>query len=250
MQNSSVYKVDPKSVRFDESIVEFNRKQTSVEYAATKLSIKAIGQTTPISINNQTGLCENGRHRVKICSELGIQVKCEEIDGTIPLATRMEIYNLEQFSGRDLTASQKAVQAYQFATKHIIKLDAAAARFKSTVRNINDVTTIAGLGRLDVISAVKDTGEWLIPGETRPTKSLRKIASYLRATAETVDITLSDTADVDYTEYIHTERGKAEFYAIRTAARNSDAELSMLIVTALNYKYKPKVDPVTDSKQT
>ena len=239
------YLVDPTSVRFDQGMVEFNRIQSKEEYLATRLSIETIGQTTPIAINNETGLCENGRHRCRICIELGIQVKCIQVDNKVDRAVRIEFYNLEQFSGKDLTVAQRAVQAHAFAMMTKQKLNYAADRFKVDSRSVGDANTIAGLKRLDILDAIKEKGEWLIPGNAKPSKNLRAIASYLKSIEEEIVVTPTDTNNIDYVELIHTERGKSEFWNLRQLAMNSTYELSMLVVVALNYKYKLVVNETT-----
>ena len=150
------YQVDPSSVRFDQEMVEFNRMHNAGEYEATKLSIQAIGQLSPIEINNKTGLCENGRHRVKICTELNIPVKCKQIDGDTPKEVRLEIYNMEAMSGRDLNTAQRGIQAHKFALATGESLEKCAIKFKTNKRAATAANVIAGLGRSDVLNILSE----------------------------------------------------------------------------------------------
>lgn len=238
------YTVDPDSIRFDESMVSFNRVHDEIEYESTKLSIVSLGQQTPISINDKTGLCENGRHRTKICKELGIPVKCIQVKANIPRETRLEVYNMDETSGRDLNTAQKAVQAHKFAMQTGCSLEIAAKKYKTNDRAISAANTIAGLGRHDILEQIHITGEWIKP-DGKKTKNLRAIASILKMEKEEIEDTSRTNSNFDYESLIHTERGKSEFWSRKTLATMSDHELSMIIIKSLNYDYQLKVNQET-----
>lgn len=241
----SPYKVKPSSVRFDEEMTEFNRMHNESEYLATKLSIAGpLGQTTPICINDQTGLCEDGRHRVRACEELDIDVLCVQIDGKTDKSTRIELYNLYAMSGRDLTPAQKAIQAHKFIKLTGQTVAEGAKRFKSTDRNVNDANTIAGLGRDDILKEITQFGVWIRPNG-KPVKSLRTIASELRAQSEELEVVKSNTDKIDYEGMINTEKGKAMFWELRGLMSTSQHESDMVLVELLNYKYVLKVNNET-----
>lgn len=239
------YSVSPSSIRFDQEMVEFNRIPDEAEYEATKLSIMSIGQQAPISINSKTGLCEDGRTRCRICIELGIDVNCIEVDGNLSKTERLAIYNINAMSGRDLTASQKAIQAQKYAKLVGEPLDVSAKRFKTTSRNVSDANTIAGLGRTDILDAITKYGEWIRPSGGKPVKSLRAIASELRAEKEELESITDMTSKIDYESMINTERGKSEFWQLRTVMQMSQHESDMILVKMLNYKYVLKVNKET-----
>lgn len=240
---SEVYTVDPSSVRFDQHMVEFNRVHTIAEYERTKESIAEVGQLTPIDINDKTGLSENGRHRVKACMELGIQVACIQINGDLPESTRLQIYNQEQISGKDFTTAQKAIQAHKYAKIANISLEKAAKKFNTNQRAVNAVNTIAGLGRQDILHSMEYKGYWM-DSAGKKIKDLRSIASQLKAESEQV-LENKLEVTVNYEDLITTEIGKAEFWRKRTLANMSQHELSMMIVENMNYKYKLVTDEVT-----
>ena len=239
------YSVSPSSIRFDQEMVEFNRIPDEAEYEATKLSIISIGQQAPISINSKTGLCEDGRTRCKVCNELGIEVKCIEIDGNIDKAERLAIYNMNAMSGRDLTSAQKAIQAHKYAKLTKEPLEVSAKRYKSTLRQVSDANTIAGLGRNDILDAISKTGSWLNPVTKKQVKNLRAIASELRAEKEELENITDMTSKIDYESMINTERGKSEFWQLRTVMQMSQHESDMILVKMLNYKYVLKVNKET-----
>ena len=240
---SDVYMVEPDSIRFDQSMVEFNRVHDEREYAQTKISIQSVGQQVPIIINDLTGLCENGRHRVQICKELGIQVKCIQIDGSLPINIKLELYNLEQMSGKELTTAQRAVQAHRYAKLTKVPLDHAAAKYNTNKRTVNAANTIAGLGRDDILQAIHTKGYWLdLSG--KKVKDLRSIASQLKAEKEEV-LEKDANVHIDYTDMITTEKGKAEFWRRRTLVNMSQHELNILLVEHMNMKYNLIVNETT-----
>ena len=240
---SEVYSVDPSSIRFDQRIVEFNRVHSEGEYLRTEMSIKSIGQQQPIAINDKTGLCENGRHRVRICKDLGIQVKCIQINGDIPEETRYEIHNLEQMSGKDFTAAQKAIQAHKFAKLMQVPVNTAVKRFNAHERLVYAANTISGLGRDDILRTINEKGYWVDP-TGKKVKDLRSIASQLKSETEEIIIAKSEV-HMNYEDQILTDKGKEEFWRKRTLVNMSQHELNLLLVEYMNMKYKLKVNEET-----
>jgi hypothetical protein len=243
---SQEYKLDPSTIKFDTEITEFNREQNDGEYIATRESIKSIGQQRPIVINSNTNLCEDGRHRVKACTELGIGVVCIDIDHTIDKAKRIELYNIDAMSGRSLTTAQKAIQAHKFALISKIKLNESAVQFNISYKEVNAANTIAGLGREDIFDEImKDSeGKWTKPDGKR-TKSLRAIASLLKVEQEHLEEIPVDLTTIDYVYLLNTEKAKSIFWEKATLARMSDREMYLMIVELLNLKYRLKVDSET-----
>lgn len=238
------YLVDPRSIRFDTKMIEFNRTHTKEEYESTKLSIAGpLGQQAPIAINNITGLCENGRHRVKICIELGIDVKCIQVDGGSSDVLRLELYNMDQMSGRELTTAQKAVQAHKYIKLTGEPLKSVAKKYRTNERAVNAANTISGLGREDILRAVELDGQWTSP-KGRTSKDLRRIATDLKAEVEELE-DIDEGISIDYVDMINTEKGKSEYWRIRTLVQLSGHELNKLLVDHMNLLYKLKVDNVT-----
>lgn len=240
---SAEYFMDPKLVVFDKQMIDFNREYDIGEYESTKLSIMSIGQHNPIHINDQSLLCENGRHRVKICTELGILVRCVKVNGHAQKAKRMDLYNMDQMSGRSLTVSQKAVQAHKYATAVGAQLDLSAKKHNVAVRAVYAVNSIAGLGRQDIIKDIADNGYWVNSNGTKM-KDVRRIASELKSEMQELEISREESS-IDYEGMINTEKGKSEFWKLRTLAQLSNHELSRLLVEFVNMKYKLKVNAET-----
>lgn len=246
----SEYSIKPSSVRFDQEMVEFTRLQTEMEFIATKLSIDLIGQTDAIVINSTSGLCENGRHRVKACIELGIDIKCIQIDGTVSKALRLAIYNKEDMSGKDLSVAQRAIQAHKYIVLTGQTVSEGAEMFKSSIRNVGDANAIAGLGRTDILDKMSKDGEWTRPTGGNPVKSLRTIASELRIASENLQEVTPMTARIDYEAMVVTETGKNDFYRLRSLMQMSQHETNMVLVEMLNLKYVPIIEQETGKVTT
>lgn len=75
-----MHTADPSTVRFDDRYVVFNPLHNELEYEATKENIRRLGQLDPILMLN--GICIDGRHRTKIAIELGLDVRCLDVDST------------------------------------------------------------------------------------------------------------------------------------------------------------------------
>lgn len=232
------YTVKPSSIRFDQTWIEYNRKYNAIEYASIKDSIKTRGQIEPIAINSETGLCEDGRTRAQICTELGIDVLCVQINGALDVAARRDIY-MRNDTGREYNTAQKAVKAYQYMLLTNCKTIVAAKKHKVTDRDVNYAVTIAGLKRQDILDAIINDGVW------EGSKSMRTIASKLKKEEEVVEIEYADTPKIEYEDMINTETGKAEYWKLLNIAQLSPHELKMLAVNYVNLKYKLVVNETT-----
>lgn len=169
---SKIYNIDPNLVRFDDKYVVFNPLHNELEYEATKENIKRLGQLDPILMLD--GLCIDGRHRTKIAKELGIQVRCMDVDGTAE-ANLIVLCNKNIMSGRDYDASQKAIQALRLVNEHKVQVVEAAKLMKVDRRLVSYAAAIKGYGRqdlLDVLIADKANRVQLDNME-RPSRSLR-----------------------------------------------------------------------------
>jgi hypothetical protein len=79
---------------------------TSVEFNALKLDIEANGQLEPITLFE--GKVLDGRHRDRVCSELGIETQCVDLpDGVDPV----QFVVSKNLHRRNLSKSQRAVAA-------------------------------------------------------------------------------------------------------------------------------------------
>jgi len=110
---SGMYLVDPKSVKFDDKLVGFNTKRSSRDMKALVAHIELVGQLTPLY--SRGGLVGDGRHRVKACIKLGIEVKVIDVDPLMSDIKYLALCNQGEQTGRKLTTAQKGIQAYKAA---------------------------------------------------------------------------------------------------------------------------------------
>lgn len=94
-------------------VAKINPELTSEEYTALKENIMSSGQITPIIVVGNN-LVVDGRHRLKACRELGIEIKVTDVfdakeDDLINIVTSSE-------SGRHTSSTQKAITAYRTYT--------------------------------------------------------------------------------------------------------------------------------------
>ena len=237
-QIGKTYSAPPKTIKFDQKEIDYNRRYTDVEYAAIKESIKAIGQQNPISINSETGLCEDGYTRTQVCKELNIDVQCKVIDGSLSQQTKRDLYRIMDV-GRDYSTAQKAVMAYKYMTLTGEKAGSASVKHIVSARNIYPIITIAGLGRQDILDSLLLNGQW------EGIKDVRKIATSLKKTMETVEVSAADTPKIDYVEMVNTAKGQEEFWKLKTLVQLSQHEQNMVLVNYLNLKYKLGVNQTT-----
>jgi hypothetical protein len=236
------YKVDPNTIKFDNDISTFNTKHNDREYEATKRSIEAIGQTNPILINSQTNLCEDGKHRVAICIELGIFVLCIKINGNLSVQERLLLANQNTTSGRDFTIQQKAIHAFKYSKKTGVKLYSSAKIFKVDKLQVGFIATIYACGRHDILEDLL-LDKSISLGD-KFTKNLRTISSYVKKELEAKNlIELTDQLVTDYSKLIDTEAGKILYWnAIESNKGNKlSSDIHSILVEYCNLRYRLRV---------
>ena len=233
---SSNYLMNIDDVKFDTVISSFNRLQSQTEYIKTLESIKAIGQTDPILMDN--GYCIDGRHRVKALKELDIRsILAVNINPNLSMTEKLLLSNRDLTSGRDLTKTQLAIQAYKYAelTKNT-KAD-VAKQFGINKRMLTYVSEI----KQYLPNAYKDlenTGTTTIDGKY--TQSLEKVYKYVNAEVKPEaqnEIATTELA-IDYNKLIDTEKGKKLFWELYTENHRPDAMLAEHLVHYVNLIYK------------
>ena len=235
------YSVDPRTIKFDEDVVKLNRLCTEEEYASTLLSIKEYGQFTPIYINNTTGLCEDGRHRVKACKQLDINVQCVEINGSLSIDARFEHYNTELVSGRDYSVAQKAVMALRWMLLTKEPQSKASEKFKVNKREIIAASVLNGINKDSVLEELFTTGKATNPLTGKTSKSIRTIATAYANEAEDADVVTVEADEISYEEMISTLKGRAEYLNMMTTVDYNDfRNVKLMAVEFMNTKYRLK----------
>ena len=237
---SSVYTLDPAEVKFDDKYVVFNPTHNELEYAATRQSIEKLGQLDPILMLD--GMCVDGRHRVRSCKDLGIQVRAVDIDVATPEATILMLCNKNVMSGRDYDNAQKAIQALKLVNEYAIATVDAAKMMKIDRRLVSYAATIKGYGKDEILEKLltSKTNKVQLQNMCAPSRSLELIAKYVKSEAEEKTLVVNDSERIHWKPdaLIKTEHGKAWYYEqmglIEALGINA---LGPLMVELANLKY-------------
>ena len=240
----SNYTKDPNTVIFDDKYVVFNPLHSEAQYLATRDSIDKLGQLEPILMLN--GQCVDGRHRVKVAIELGIMVRCADLD---PNSSEEDIVvrcNTNVMSGRDYSGAQKAIQALKLVNEYNMLTSTAAKFMKIDRRLVSYASTIKGLGRQDLLDALMEDKKVQLANMARPSKSLEVICKHVKTEAEETTVVIDDSERVKFNPNaaIKTEQGKSWYY-LNVAADNVPEEqigTRMKYVELANYKFRGDLD--------
>lgn len=240
MQLSNEYTLDPTTVKFDDKFVVFNPLQSELEYKATLDNIRRVGQREPILMLN--GLCVDGRHRTKVAIELGVPVKCVDIDGSSEDEI-IVLCNQNVMSGRDYDNSQKAIQALRLVNDYNMTVVDAARLMKVDRRMVSYAATIKGFNRNDILDELLKSKENKVKltAMERPSRSLELLAKFVKAEIEEQKIVADDSERIQWKadEYIKTESGKAWYYAtIEDIKLMGEVRMQMLLAEMANMKFK------------
>lgn len=242
---SDVYTLDPSTVRFDDKYVIFNPLHNSMEYEATKANIEKLGQLDPILMLDK--LCIDGRHRVRIAIELGIPVRCVDVDPATSEQDIIVLCNKGIMSGRDYDNTQKAIQALVLVNRYSMTSVAAAKFMKVDKRMVAYASTIKGFNRQDILDTLMTDKQNRIQltNMERPSRSLELLAKYIKSEDERPKLVIDDSERIkwDPDAAIHTESGKAWYYsALDSIAVLGEIKLQMLLTEMANMKFKLDTD--------
>lgn len=237
----SDYTINPEAVRFDDKYVVFNPLHNELEYAATKENITRLGQLEPILMLN--GVCVDGRHRVRVAKELGIDVRCTDVDPTMSDEDIIVLCNKNVMSGRDYDNTQKAIQALLLVNNYSLSVVNAAKLMKVDRRIVSYASTIKGFNRQDILDTLmKDKQNRVqLDGMDRPSRSLELLAKYVKAADEKPKLVVDDSERVQWKHdaLIKTETGKAWFYEMKSLIDVvGPTKVDDLLVELANLKFK------------
>jgi len=241
---SDVYSKQPEDVVFMEKYVMFNPEHSSKEYEATKASILLLGQEDPILMYK--GSCIDGRHRIKIAKELGVMVRCVDVNTKLSDTELIMMCNKNTTSGRDFTSPQKAIQALKLVNEHKWKAVTAAQAMKVDKRLVSYASTIRGLGREDILAALMNDKAVKMSGMKYASKSLEMLCKFAKVEAEKDVIEDSSERPMFNPDgLIKAEAGKAWFYERKEMYKLEDVnDIQMIydLIELANYKFKTVVD--------
>lgn len=240
---SDVYTLDPAAIKFDDKYVVFNPLHTLDQYLATKASIEDLGQLDPVLMLN--GLCIDGRHRVKICTELGITVRCVDIDIGTDEDEIVLLCNKSTMSGRDFTVAQKAIQALKLVNDFGFTVVKAALHMKVDRRLVSFASTIKGFGRQNLLDQLLLGKAVQLTNMDKPTTSLEVLCKYVKKLDE-VDV-VEDVQERIYFNpdaQIKTEAGKVWYYEkiLADLVPEHMVPTKMVYAELANYKFRKVTD--------
>ena len=240
---SNEYTLDPSTISFDDRYVIFNPIHNQLEYDATKESIKRLGQLDPILMLDDK--CIDGRHRVKIANELGIYVRCVNIEKTLSDEDIIVMCNKNVMSGRDYDNSQKAIQALSLVNSYNMKAVDAAKLMKIDKRMVSYAATIKGYGRQDILDTLLSdkSSRVQLTNMERPSRSLELLAKFVKTEEESYKVVVDDSERVQWKPdaAIKTEAGKAWYYETIDAIKElGEIKMHMVLTEMANMKFKLK----------
>lgn len=219
---NSTYLVDPSSIKFNPQFIGFNQKKSLDQYEALKADIKNRGQDRPVIMKD--GYCYDGWHRCKVAKELGIKLLCIDVDSNISDKDLLMLCNVDTFTGRNYTSSQKAIAAYQMV-KNFRYSDSEANRaigLKPNDKGIGYARTIAAseYGKQHNILDALMAGETVSINGAR-TKSIDTAKRLIKKLEEREDEEFMDKLNslestevsVDYNSMIDNETIRDMFWA-------------------------------------
>ena len=242
-QLSDVYTLDPTTIKFDDKYVVFNPLHTLDQYLATKASIADLGQLDPILMLD--GLCIDGRHRVKVCTELEVPVRCIDIDPSASTEEIVLLCNKATTSGRDFTVAQKAIQALKLVNDFGFTVVKAALHMKVDRRLISFASTIKGFGRQDLLDQLLLGKAIQLTNMDKPTTSLEVLCKYVKKLDE-VGVVEDRQERIQFNPdaHIKTEAGKVWYYERIASDMVPDTMVPtrMMYAELANYKFRKVTD--------
>lgn len=210
---SEPYIMNISDVIFDTTISTFNRVHNESEYQKTLISLEKIGQTDPIYMDN--GYCIDGRHRCKALAELGsTTVTAIDINPSMTMDDKLTLANKDLTSGRDITKSQLAIQAYKYAKLTGVGKVVTALKFGVDKRMLTYASEVKQY-LPDAYNSIEKIGKASFD-DGKYTQSLEALYKYINKVVKHQDKTITDkgAAMPDYNKQITTEQGKELFWEV------------------------------------
>lgn len=227
---SDEYKLDPDSVNFMEEFVEINSLYNEAEYIATKGSIERNGQINPIFMMN--GLCVDGRHRTKICKELGIEVKAIDLRRDLSPKEVAELANLYTTTGRQLNATQRAILAYNMMLKFNLTQRVACEEYQTNRQMLAMCVYIDNNSEAGILQALFEDKAVQLSNMDKASKSLSFVCKKLKELGEVKVTEKESTIEFNPESQIKTEVGKAWYYKTVTEESIPTTAVNLRIILA------------------
>lgn len=239
------YLLAPDGIKIDEKIASFNPPKSEEDYIGLLSAIKEQGQIDPIYM--RAGLAIDGRHRIKVAKQLGIQVKAVDVDPNMSDENAILISNNNTFTARNMSSTQKAMQVNTMVKQFGFTQTKAMARVG--LKNRNDVSAAGFIydnkeyrdlywdnlyNNKDI--EIENEGKIVYRG-----RSLRKIKESLLA-IESIEKDVTEKIDideiVDYNKFLKCNASINEFWNRYGYNPSITVEDKIRICELLNNAYK------------
>ncbi len=182
-----VSNIDPHKLDIHD-LAYLNPLTTNEDYTSLRGSISSVGQLEPIRLYK--GKVVDGRHRLKACKELNIQVKYINLPETMTLSDVKEIV-MGTEKRRHQTPTQKAISAYKYYRmenedgKVKLSMGKAAEEYGTNRMMVDRAKKLWKLVGECVIEELHD-GAKLKVGDNHPTDSMLTLINHFNKTRETM----------------------------------------------------------------
>lgn len=228
--------VNPNTI-IEHELASMHPKMSKEDYTALKLSIESIGQKEPIMLYRN--LLVDGRHRLRACKELGIDVKVCDFSSNAKISDIKDNVMASEVR-RHESKTQKAIQAFNSSLKNKMTYHVLAQQFGVNEKLIKYVSFIYNKAkRPDILDKLLDNHLVSIEGR-KPTDSLSAVAKALKEEMEK-DIIRDESEVVHWSAdaYLRTEESKDWYYnQVRMLNLGNNVPVKMLLVELANLKFK------------
>ncbi len=241
---NDVYMVDASNIKFDEKIAGFNEIKTDDEYENMKKDISRRGQIDPLPSRN--GLVGDGRHRTRICDELGIQVKIYDIDPKMNDKDFVLLCNRSTMKSRNFSKTQLGISAYKLVKEYGLS-DKQALEEVGLAQNNKSIGYIRFIG--DSPYGIKyNILKTLMKGEpvhinekwTKSVETAKRLIGIIEEKEMIEDISNKiKEPEIDYNTMIETETGQELFWD-KLYLKGSNLQHHIEIIKLINALYRQK----------
>ena len=239
--SSKEYTLDPSKLDpvldFNNRFIDFNPQHSDLEDSATKLSIEQQGQLKPIYLLK--GKVVDGKHRVKILTGLGRSVQAIDLREDLDTEVYLNLCNIETIAGRNLTVTQRAIQAYNYSIRTNTSATFTSAKFQVGRKLLSYVKVLHKLDRSDIVDTLFLGKSVTLPNMTGSSKSLEFLCKKAKELYEANSIVIDNSERIHFNPdaYIKTEQGKAAYYNLINTSTDQSVDIRIALAEWANFKF-------------
>lgn len=232
------FQLDPDVVEYNDDYTDMNPLHKKEEYESTYISIQDKGQLKPIYFLN--GKCVDGRHRTRICKELGIKVNAINLRPDLNPETIYDLCNVDTMAGRNLTPTQRAILALDYKEKLKQTAKEVAKKFQVSPQSITYAKKLRhSYNRENVLAELKKGNAVQLSNMDNPSKSLEYICSKAKELYEANIVVKDDKYRIQFNPdaQIKSEQGKQWYYDMVNNHKVDNVAIRMCMAELANYKF-------------